>query len=116
MKQWSSVIIAIALFAVPPFISAETDSVAKSTDSEGSCCCCTAEKAHTAKATCECDGCAQKTAATCRCTPVTGPSLTALHTDDILWLPDITSEWISFDKTMCSERTDPPLLRPPISS
>jgi hypothetical protein len=115
MKRWSSVVLALALLAVPPFVTAKPDSHRQVTVSEAACCCCSPGRKHTGTVTCKCDGCAQKEAQRCDCVSTSlSPALLPAGA-----APDFSlslSGRISIPDTRYVERTDPPLLRPPIFS
>ncbi len=115
MKKWGSVVLALVLLAVPPFVKAEQDSRHQTTVSEASCCCCPPAKAHIASAACPCDSCAQKNAQNCGRVQ-TAPALSALPVESSFSFALSLSGRIFIHNTLCSERTDPPLLRPPIFS
>jgi len=115
MKRWSSVVLALALLAVPPFVTAKPDSRQSVTVSEAACCCCSPNQKHTGTVTCKCDGCAQKEAQRCGCvstalSPAGLPVLSALNSQ----LP-LSGRVVSVD-LLYFGRTDSPLLRPPIVS
>jgi len=116
MKRWSSVVLALALLAIPPFIKAELVTEDGGTAvSEAVCCCCSPNQKHTGAVTCKCDGCAQKEAQRCSCvstalSPAGLPVLSASNSP----LP-LSGRVVSVD-LLYFGRTDSPLLRPPIFS
>jgi hypothetical protein len=110
------VVLALALLAAPPFVSAGPatkdcgDSV-----SEASCCCCAPNQDHTGVATCTCDGCAQKGSQRCDC------ASNAFSTSALPVLADLDSPLslsgrVAVAALRYAGRTDTPPLRPPIIS
>ncbi|MEI8205931.1 MAG: hypothetical protein WCG03_03545 [Kiritimatiellales bacterium] len=115
MKKWGSVVLALVLLAVTPFVKAEQDSRHQTTVSEASCCCCPPAKAHIASAACQCDSCAQKKSQNCGRVQ-TAPALSALPVESSFSFTLSLSGWITVSDTLYVGRTDSPLLRPPIFS
>ena len=115
MKRWGSVVLALVLLAVPPFVKAEPDIRHQTTVSEESCCCCAPGKTHIESTACQCDRCAQKDAQNCGCVQ-TAPALSALSAESSYSFTLSLSGRISIHNTRWAGRTDPPLLRPPIFS
>jgi hypothetical protein len=115
MKKWGSVVLALVLLAVPTFVTAKPDSHRQVTVSEAACCCCSPGQKHTGPVTCKCDGCTQKEAQRCACVS-TSLSPALLPAGAALDFSLSLSGRIFIHNTLCPERTDPPLLRPPIFS
>ena len=115
MKRWGSAVLAVALLAMPMFVTAKPEVSHKTAVSPASCCCCSPDKERSASTACQCDGCAQKNSQNCGCT-VTAPLPVALPAESSSEIKLSLSGWIHSTDLRYDGRTDPPLLRPPIFS